>query len=425
MVRPFPGAPLCVLMAVLALQATSGAAEELHSRTPEMITQVRVLTDEVSPAVRQVLPDSQSEWQRFSQAAETAFKAGNFGESQRQLIAAAKNAQAANPTDRRLALSAYNLGVWFEGRGQFQRAEPCYERALKELTKLKGAEDHEVMLWMSRLAQFYLVENKITRADPLTARLLATLDKKLPDEQQARSSLNNLSQFYQRHPEYTNARALFNQLDENMTRRLSTDHLELAVSMDNLGLAYKARSRYVTAEKLLKLALSTRQLTLPADHAAMAASYSNLAGVYIAQGKYSQAEPLLKQALEVQQKRNGVAGDQLAVINDLATCYCKQGLDAKAESLYEQYLPLIEKNSGAGNPEFARALSQLGALYKRQGKYEQAEPVFKRALAICEAANGPQHSSLVPMLEDYADILRRTNKTQEASKQLARARSIK
>jgi tetratricopeptide (TPR) repeat protein len=415
-----------LLALTLLLTTISGAhalpADENLIKSPEMVTRIRDLLNTTTGQIRQALPDSQSEWEKLSQNGERAFKNGNFGEADKQLNLALKEAQKANASDKRLALSYHNLAVLYTARAQPAKAEPLFEKAVRELGKLQGAENPDVLISLARLGQFYVLQDKHAKADALCTRLIPMVDKKLKLDDRVNDGLKQLHAFYSSDKQFGPALEALKKAQAATDQVFANQHLELAMSLDNFAAAYKIKKKLQPAEQLFKRSLEIREKSLSGDHMAVAVSYGNLAGLYYAQGKYTEAAPLYSRAIEILDKRN--VADPNAVA-DLAGCYLGEGKCEQAEALYLKAIASLEKSSGAGNPQIGKTCAALAALYKRQGKFAQAEPLLKRSLAIAEGMNGPQHSALIPLLENYAEVLRKNNKLPQADQLVARARAIR
>jgi tetratricopeptide (TPR) repeat protein len=415
-----------LLLAALFLSTISGAyalpADENLIKAPEMVTHVRELVNTVTGQIRQSLPDSQSEWEKFSQKGEGSFKSGNFGEAEKQLNLAFKEAQKTTPPDKRLALSYNNLAVLYTARAQAAKAEPLFEKSVREMGKLLGAENPEVLMSLARLGQFYVLQDKSAKADALCTRLVPLVDKKLKLDERVNDGLKQLQAFYSSERQFGTALEAIKKAKEASDTVFANQHLELAMALDNFAASYKIRKKYAPAEQLFKRSLEIREKSLAPDHMAVAVSYGNLASLYYVQGKYSEAAPLFTRAIDILDKRN--APDARAV-TALAGCYEGEGKCDQAETLYLKALSNLEKTCRPGNPEIARTCNALGMLYRKQGKFAQAEPFLKRSLNIAEGMNGPQHSALIPLLENYADVLRKNNKAPQADQLIARAKAIR
>jgi tetratricopeptide (TPR) repeat protein len=415
-----------LIIAAVFLGTISGAyalpADENLIKSPEMVTRVRELMNSVTGQIRQALPDSQSDWEKCSQKGEGAFKSGNFGEAEKQLNLALKEAQKTTPPDKRLALSYHNLGVLYAARAQAAKAEPMFEKAVRELGKLQGPENPDVLINLARLGQFYVLQDKSTKADALCSKLVPLVDKKLKLDERVNEGLKQLHAFYSSDRQFGAALEALKKAQEATNQVFANQHLELAMSLDNFAAAYKIRKKYPPSEQLFKRALEIREKSLAADHMAVAVSYGNLASVYYVQGKYSEAAPLFTRAIDILEKRN--VSDAKAV-SELAGCYEGEGKCQQAENLYLKALSNLEKTARPGNPEIGRACNALAMFYRKQGKFAQAEPLLKRSLSIAEGMNGPQHSALVPLLENYADVLRKNNKAPQADQLIARAKAIR
>ena len=127
------------------------------------------------------------------------------------------------------------------------------------------------------------------------------------------------------------------------------------------------------------------------DHPDTATTLNNLAELYRSMGDYAKAEPLYQRALKIREKALGPDHpDTATALNNLAGLYRSMGDYAKAEPLYQRALKIREKALGPDHPDTATALNNLAALYRSMGDYAKAEPLYQRALKIRRESPRPR-----------------------------------
>jgi tetratricopeptide (TPR) repeat protein len=366
-----------------------------------------------------------SDWQRMKVAGETALAVNNYGGAEKELSGALREAEKFAAGDARMADTLRSLAGLYCIRGQFNRAEPLYERELRVREKAFGGEHPEVVACVGKLAQFYLNHGAPAKGDKLASLLLGFAERKVKEQQNIKGNFAKLEQFYGKSKDYAEARALLQRLEQNTEKTTATQDLELATTLDSLGHLYQAKKRFDLAEKMYRHALAFREPNLQPGHLALALSYENLAALYSAQGKNAQAEPLYKQALAVTEKTLQPERPEVySRLDELARTYVSMGQTIEAVSLYRRALTILEKTR-PGAADTGKASYALAQLYIKEGKFPEAEPLVKRALAISESVHGPEHAAVAPILDTYADVLQRVNKSSEAARMRARARAIK
>lgn len=366
-----------------------------------------------------------ADWQRLKSSGEASLSVNNYGAAEHDLTAALVEAEKFGPNDIRVADTLRALGGLYCTRGQFNRAEPLFERELRVREKALGGESPQVVACVGKLAQFYLNHGAAAKGERLANLLVSFADRKVKEQQSIKVNFTNLDKFYGCNKDYSECRSLLQRLQENSDRTTANEDLELATTLDSLGHLYQDKRRFDLAEKMYRNALAFRERTLPPGHLALALSYENLAGLCAEQGKNGQAEPLYKRALEVTEKTlQPERPEVFARLDELARTYINTGQTSSAESLYKRALVILSKDH-ANSPDSGKASYALAQLYFRQGRYSAAEPLIKHALAISEGLNGPEHASVAPILDMYADVLEKVNKGSEAAKMRTRARSIR
>jgi len=269
--------------------------------------------------------------------------------------------------------------------GQYEAAEPLYQRSLAIREQVLGPEDPQVASCLNNLAGLYNAQGRYASAEPLYLRSLAIAEK-----------------------------------------ALGPDHKDVANTLNNLTALYVGQGQYAKAEPLIKRALILQERVLGPDHTDVAASLNNLAQILDRQGQFAEAEPLYRRSLSIVEKAFGKDHPFVGVsLNNLAFLLAKQNQYAAAEPLYKRSLEIWEATLGPDHPNVAASLNNLASLYQSQGQYAAAEPLYNRSLAIYEKALGPNHPSISKVLTGMADLYRKLDRIQEAQQLQARAMAIR
>ena len=300
----------------------------------------------------------------------------------------------------------HDLGLLYEAKGEYAKAEPLVERALSITRKTLGPKHPDTATDLITLALLYEAERKYAQAEPLLKQALQIRREVLgPEHPDTASSLDALGNFYVAAGEYAIAEPLLEQVLPIRQKVLGPKHPDTATSMRNLAVLYTALGEYAKAEPLLEKPLQIRREVLGPEHWETAESIGNLASFYENLGDYPEAEPLFKQALEIDQKILGSQHPDTATsLNNLAGLYARLDEYSKAEPLYQQALQIWQKVFDPDHPLIATGSSNLASLYARSGEYAKAEPLFQQALQIREKALGPEHPDTASSLGNLASL---------------------
>jgi len=225
--------------------------------------------------------------------------------------------------------------------GEYAKAEPLYQEALRIKQKLFGAED------------------------PSTA-----------------TSINNLAGLYQDMGEYAKAQPLYQEALRIKQKALGPEHPATALGLNNLANLYKEMGAYGKAEPFLQEALDIFRKVRGPEHPDTATSLNNLALLYDDMGEYAKAEPLYLEALRIDQKVLGAEDRQTAVsLNNLASLYKRMGQYAKAEPLYQKALRIWQEVLGPEHPDTATGFENLAYLEFDLGRIGEATALARQASA--------------------------------------------
>ncbi len=369
------------------------------------------------------------EWDKHTRSGADAFRELRYGEAERQFQAAINEAKTFGEHDIRLATSLTNLGVLFNSRGQFDKAEPLFERAVAIKQKSLGAFDVEVVDSAARLCQFYLKRKKYEKADPICQKIIQFGDMQIRDLNNMDSSFKHLDAYYAHHKEMEKAKGLLAQMKQLTQSKSTNNSLELAVLLDQVADSYMERrqgTNKTESERLYKQSLGLREHVLSGNHLALAQSYANLGKLYAEEGRHALAEPLLQRAFSISKETVGAAKPQTyGYLDALSQSTLALGKPAKAEELYRQAQAACEAAYGKSSGQLADINLTLATLLENRGQYREAATLVGDALKIKEKINGPQHASLASILEKYAYLLNKTDRAKEAMKLQSRAKDIK
>jgi len=382
----------------------------------------------LSPCIAEQAIAGPAEWEKHTQTGADAFRENRYGDAERAFQASITEAKAFGENDLRLATSLTNLGVLYNSRGQFDKAEPLFERAVQIKQKSLGAFNVDVVDSAARLCQFYLKRKKFDKADPMCHKITQFGDVQIRDYINMDNSFKHLKSFYSHHKDLDKTRQLLLQVEQQTHAKSTNQCLELAVLLDQVADAYMTRrtgGEKPESEKLYKQSLTLREHVLQGNHLALSQSYANLGKLYAEEGRHALAEPLLLKAFSISKETVGMAKPQTFQCLDAYACSLTAlGRSAKAEGLYRQAKESFESAYGKGSSNVADVDLTLATVLENRGQYHEAAQLVGEALKIKEKINGPHHASLASILEKYAYLLNKTDRSREASKLKSRAKDI-
>ncbi|WP_287714367.1 MULTISPECIES: tetratricopeptide repeat protein [unclassified Microcystis] len=305
-----------------------------------------------------------------------------------------------------VATSLNNLAALYNSQGRYKEAEPLHLKALDLRKRLLGDNDPLVATSLNNLAALYRSQGRYKEAEALFLQALDLRKRLLGDnDPHVATSLNNLAGLYKSQGRYTEAEPLYLEALDLRKRLLGDNDPLVAQSLNNLASLYESQGRYTEAEPLYLEALDLYKRLFRDNHPLVATSLNNLAQLYKYQGRYTEAEPLYLEALDLYKRLFRDNHPLVATsLNNLAELYYFQGRYTEAEPLLLEALDLRKRLLRDNHPDLATSLNNLARLYNSQGKYEEAEPLYLQALAIAEQALGENHSTTVRIRENLESL---------------------
>jgi tetratricopeptide (TPR) repeat protein len=323
--------------------------------------------------------------------------------------------QQLGPDHPDVATLLNQMGMLYDGMGQYAQAESCYLRSLKIEEDRLGNDDLSVADSLNNLGTVYYRTGQYAKAEPLFVRSLNIRERKLPDNHADRAdSLNNLANLYRAIGQYARAEPYFLRSLKIKEETLGPGHLDVGSSLNNLGLLYRDMGEYARAEPYLVRSLKIKEDKLDRDHPKVAHSLNSLGNLYMDMGQYAKAEACYRRSLTIRETKLGRDHPEVGrTVQNLADLYSAMGRYGLAEPLFQRALMIREK-LGKDHPQVAVSLSSLARLNNELGRPDKAEPLLRRSLQIREAKLGKDHVETLAALRDLADCLLRQDKVIEA-----------
>jgi CHAT domain-containing protein len=216
---------------------------------------------------------------------------------------------------------------------------------------------------LNNLALLYRAQGNYEAAEPLFQRSLRIRETALgPEHPDVATSLNNLALLYRAQGNYEAAEPLFQRALRIYETALGPEHPDVATSLNNLAALYDDQGNYEAAEPLYQRALQIYETALGTDHPRVALSLNNLAALYSAQGNVAEAVSYLARGLAVQEQHLEVNLSILADTRRQAYVATLSGTTDATISLNLQSAPT----------DFAATQLALTTVLRRKGRILEA-----------------------------------------------------
>jgi tetratricopeptide (TPR) repeat protein len=280
-------------------------------------------------------------------------------------------------------LLANQTGLFFRGKGSYEKAEILFLRSQSLLKSVKGP----------------------GAVNP--------------------NVLNNLGTLYRAQGRSIEAVSLLEQVVALRESALGALHPDVALGLDNLGLAYNDLGEVAKAKACFERAREIVRQALPPEDPAIARNLINLGGLLLDQGLLDDAQPLLESALSIRQKSLGSQDPLFASsLISVARVHLLRRQYSEAKLMCEQALPILEKTLGLIHPHVAEALDNLAEVYMGLAQYNEALSLNKRALSIRQEHSLPLHRNLALSRNNLGRSYSHLGQHEQADAEYQRALSI-
>jgi eukaryotic-like serine/threonine-protein kinase len=360
------------------------------------------------------------------------------------------------------------VGRVYQSMGQYERAEPLLERALRLRVEQWGPERLEVATSLAHLAEILSRRARYDSAQALLLRAGSIQTRLLGGDDPAYAwTLHELSRVAVHRGDLDGAERLGREALDLRRRVLGPSHSLAIASLTHLGTILRQQGEYADAEAAFREALALRRSSpggaatgvtealeladlLRVDRAqpalaeeiyasAVAAlraapapdptqlvrALGGLAHVLQARGDVAGAERQLREALELRRRTYGPEHPLVSAgMIHLAGLYERTGRYDEAESLFRQVAAMDVRLLGESHPTHAGTLTAIGRVLIAAGRLEAADSVLARAVGIRIAALGTDHPLLAKTLRHRAEVQHRRGEHAAAEATIRQALAI-
>lgn len=247
------------------------------------------------------------------------------------------------------AAALYNLGILCSARGDIDRAEEIYLKALaidERINRKSG-----MATAYGNLGGLYIERDQLDKAEEMLKKSLK-LHREIANKEGEAINLGNLAVLYNKQGDFCGAEAALQSCVEINT--LLKNNEGLARDYGNLGGIYARRGQLEQAEEMTRLSLAMSETI--GRKSIMANGYANLGYVFDKKGDVAMALVMFKKALDL--------FELLESKVDIATCS-----------------------------------RDLGELYKKVGERKSAEESYRKSLEVFLELRSPEAGNVARILE--------------------------
>jgi hypothetical protein len=347
--------------------------------------------------------------------ANAAYVARDYNEAERLALAAADEAQRANPPKNADSIRAFELAGWSaEKRIDYAEALSRFQAAEKLTDRTRDALEWARVQF--GIAMVHYDRGQYGEAESLFREVLQERERMLgaehADSLEARSMLETALYYQGKYAEDEEQIRLLLALKE---KALGLEHPETLKARNNLGALLFAEGKYAEAETELRAVLDLKENALGPENRDTIGTRNNLASTLAAEGKYAESEAQFRALVKLAEKAFGPEHPlTLGTRGNLAELLDGEGKYAEAETEEREVLNLDEKVLGPEHPDTLDTRANLAGTLLHQGKYVEAETEARQVVRLDEKVHGPEHPSTLEIRNSLAEAIAAQGKYSEA-----------
>jgi CHAT domain-containing protein len=357
---------------------------------------------------------------------------GKYADAEREARAALDALDAAGTGATAPAadlLDALVAALWRGGKAADAAAPALAERAIEIKETLLGPDAPALATSLDNAGVLFFVRGNYERAQPLYERARAILAAATARDPRYAAELgrvhSHLGPLFQELGEYSTAREHYERSLESLRIALGAENTQVAMTANNLATLLARIGDHEEALKLYSDALVVLERALGPEHPLIANGKHNLAELDQRLGRDDEALALYRETVALKEKTLGPAHPSLALsLSNLSYLYSDRDEPDAALPLAERALAIQEKAYGATHVELAYGLISLGRAQAARGDYAAARATLERAVKLREDSLGPDNPLVTPPLHFLAETLARAGEPRAAFDVALRAESV-
>ncbi|TGO02835.1 hypothetical protein PN36_18210 [Candidatus Thiomargarita nelsonii] len=311
-----------------------------------------------------------------------------------------------NSQSLELAETYNNQAYQYSQEGQFKKALPLFEKALKIKTEKLGKKHPKTLISLINLAENYRALGLLSKALPLSKESYR-LSKEVFGEKHLNTllSLNNLGGVYVELGRYSEALPLFETGYALSKEVFGEKHHNTIRSLNNLAGIYGYLGRLSDALLLSEKGYRLYKESLGEKHPDTLVSLNNLAAIYRDLGRFSEALPLVKKGYRLYKE---VLGEKhpltILAMNNLAMIHRELGKLYEALPLFKKGYHLYKEVLGEKHPNTLTILNNFALIYHNLGRFSEALPLFEKGYRLYKEVLGERHTLTFRSMNNLAGI---------------------
>ncbi|MBK6826194.1 MAG: CHAT domain-containing protein [Chitinophagaceae bacterium] len=305
------------------------------------------------------------------------------------------------------------MAVIYQGQAKYEQAEAIF-LVLKNYHAAQSIPDQSVLQTLeNNLGELYRHMGDYARAEPA----LENAVRLAGSNPSAAYSLNNLALVQKALGKYNEAEKAYRKALQIYVSQGKREHPDYTNPLNNLGELYRTMGRLQDAVYAFEEVISIRKKTLGTQHANYANALNNLALVEFAIGKYPDAEKHLEECLAIYKITLGEKDKFYAnCLNNLASVYKANGSLLKAEATYQSCIRIYKATYGETSDKYGIYLGGLAGTYRQMKRYPEAIALTQQSLAILRNKLGEYHYDHIETEYNLAETYREAGQPAEAEK---------
>ncbi len=274
--------------------------------------------------------------------------------------------------EKEIAFFSSMLGVFYQKRGDLDKAKDFYDSSL-EIEKKLG-DQSGIAVCLHNLGNLASNRGDLEEAERLYRESLE-IEKKLGNPSGIAVSLHNLGNLASNRGDLEEAERLYRESLE-IKKKLG-DQSEIASCMHSLGNVATSRGELEEAEQFYRESLEIKKKL--GDQSGIAGCLHSLGNLASNRGELEEAEQFYRESLEMKKKlgdQSGIAG----LLHSLGIQASDRGELEEAEQFYRESLEIKKKLGDQSG--IAGSLHGLGILASIRGELEEAEQLYRESLEI-------------------------------------------
>jgi eukaryotic-like serine/threonine-protein kinase len=311
----------------------------------------------------------------------------------------------ARGTEQNVAKAATTLGHVLEEKGDYDKAIPILEEAIRILSG-PGQPPMDLAAALLYLGNVHFYKGRYEQSQDLNQRALAIYRQTQgPDHPIVAEVLINLGAIQQDTGHYKEAEAFHRQALGIIESYYGGDHPKTASTLTLIGRALVLQTRLAEASGLLTRALSIRERVYGPDHTQVASTVNELGTNALSRGAVLEAEAHFERMISIYEKAYNGRHYLIGIAkSNLGSVYMRREQWSRAEPLFRQSLELYAHTLPPGHINEGIGRIKLGRILLRQKKYEEARMEIQRGQAIVAKQASPSVSWLNNAKKDLAEI---------------------